>query len=169
MKKENAMKAAIKTVVALSGFILFFGTTGAPAGQAGKPVTPGRPEAVFDFRIAEPKAAQLMLELIHKTYKNLSEENRNPNFVIVFLGPSVKLISTDTSGFSEKQQSHLRKIGQALTAMEKDGIKLEGSVLAAYFAGIDPVTFLPEIVRVDNGLVSIIDYQSASFSLVPVY
>jgi hypothetical protein len=59
--------------------------------------------AVFDVRINNPKSAALHLQLIHETFKdkNLTAVEGKPTFVVVFVGPSVRLIS-NREGFSPK-------------------------------------------------------------------
>ena len=59
-------------------------------------------KAVFDVRIGNPKSAALNLQLIHNTFKDkaITSITKEPVFVVVFIGPSVKLISKNRDGFS---------------------------------------------------------------------
>ena len=74
-------------------------------------------KAVFDFRVSSPKVAAAHLDLIHKTYmnRNLKSIAKSPDFVVVFMGPAVKLVSKNREGFSVEDQKHLDTIawGQA--------------------------------------------------------
>ena len=126
-------------------------------------------KALFDFRIGEPKSAAAHIGLINKTYKDLAAMKKNPDFVVVFIGPSVKLISRNRDGFSPEDQAALDEIAKTITAMSKDGIKLEVCLTAAKVFKVDPGSFLPEIKQVGNGWISEIGYQAKGYSLVPAY
>jgi uncharacterized protein len=126
-------------------------------------------KAIFDERESDPKSAALHLKGIHQTYKELAAMKKNPVFVIVFIGPSVKLISKNREVFSPEDQKSLDEIANIISAMSKDGIKLEICLVAAKFFNVDPVSVLPEIKKVGNGWISEIGYQAQEYSLVPVY
>ncbi len=126
-------------------------------------------KAVFDIRMGDPKATALHLKLIHQTYKDLVAEKKSPVFVLVFIGPSVKLVSTDRKSFSADDQKALDEIADTISQLSKDGIKLELCLVAAKVFGVDPSTVLKEIKTVGNGWVSEIGYQAQGYSLVPVY
>lgn len=126
-------------------------------------------KAVFDVRIGNPQSAALHLKLMHQTYKDLAAAKKKPVFRIVFIGPSVKLISKNRDGFTPEDNKALDEIADAVSAMSKDGIQLEICLVAAKVFKVDPLSVLPEIKRVENGWVSLIGYQAKSYSLVPAY
>lgn len=128
-------------------------------------------KAVFDVRIGTPKSADLHLKLIHQTLKDkgLTGITDKPDFVVVFIGPAVKLVSKDRKDFSPEDQKILGSIAQTISAMSKDGIRLELCLVAAKVFGVDPATVLPEIKHVGNGWTSLIGYQAMGYSLVPAY
>jgi intracellular sulfur oxidation DsrE/DsrF family protein len=128
-------------------------------------------KALFDFRIGSPSSAALHLKLIHQTYKDkeLLAADKKPAFVVVFIGPSVKLISKNREGFSPEDQATLAEIAATISEMSKEGIKLEICLVAAKVFGVDPATVLPEIKAVPNGWISEIGYQAQGYSLVPAY
>jgi len=128
-------------------------------------------KAVFDVRLGSPKSAALHLKLIHETFKdkNLTSVANKPTFVVVFSGPSVKLISKQREGFSPEEQTVLDEIAHAISDMSKDGIKFEICLFAAKVFGVDPALVLPEVQQVGNGWISSIGYQSKGYSLIPAY
>ena len=128
-------------------------------------------KAVFDVRIGNPKGAALQLKLIHDTYKdkNIMAATKNPAFVVIFIGPSVKLISKKKEGFSPEEQKILDEIANIISEMSKDGIKLEICLFAAKVFDVDPASVLPGIRHVPNGWVSLIGYEAQGYSLVPAY
>ena len=128
-------------------------------------------KVVFDVRISNPKSAALYLKLIHETYKdkNIMAVTKKPAFVVIFIGPSVKLISKNKEGFSPEEQKILDEIATTISEMSKDGIKLEICLFAAKVFNVDPASILPGIKQVPNGWISLIGYEAQGYSLVPAY
>lgn len=124
---------------------------------------------VWDERESNPKAAALHLKVLHQTYKELAAMKKDPSFVIVFIGPSVKLISKNREGFPPEDQKSLDEIAATVSAMSKDGIKMEICLIAAKVFHVDPASVLPEVKKVGNGWISMVVLQSQGYSLIPVY
>jgi intracellular sulfur oxidation DsrE/DsrF family protein len=128
-------------------------------------------KAVFDVRIGTPESASLHLKLIHQTFKdkNVRAVQKKPSFVVVFIGPSVKLVSKNREGFSPEEQKILVEIAGTIAAMAKEGVKFEICLFAAKVFGVEPASILPEIKKVGNGWISLIGYEAKGYSLVPAY
>ena len=128
-------------------------------------------KTVFEFRKDDPKSATFYLNAIHQTFKdkNITAVTENPDFVIVFTGPGVKILSNNKEGFPPEEHETIDKIADIISAMVKDGIKMEICLVAANIHGIDPVTILPEIKHVYNGWISLIGYQNNGYSLILTY
>lgn len=128
-------------------------------------------KAVFDVRAGNPKGAALTLKVIHQTYqdKNITAVTKKPRFTVVFIGPSVKLISKNREGFSPEELKILDEIAGTISQMSREGIKFEICLIAAQVFGVDPTSVLPEIKRVGNGWISLIGYQAKGYSLIPAY
>ncbi len=128
-------------------------------------------KVVFDVRAKKAKSAAIQLDLIHQTFKdqNIRKITDKPDFVVVIAGSAVKLVSSDTEGFSEEKRVLVSQIAKTVSAMAKDGIKLEICLFAANLYGIDPGTILPEITHVDNGWISLIGYQTKGYTLVAAF
>ena len=128
-------------------------------------------KAVFDVRESNPKSAALHLKLVYDTYKdnNIMAVTKKPDFVVIFMGPSVKLISKNKEGFSAEEQKGLDEIASTISKMSKDGMKLEICLFAAKVFGVDSASVLPGIKHLPNGWVSLIGYEAKGYSLVPVY
>ena len=124
---------------------------------------------MFDMRDANLQTAIVHLNLIHDTYKDLVAMKKKPVFVVVFMGGSVKLISSDHRGFKAEEANSLKEIGGIISRMSKAGIRVEVCLFAAKVFGVEPASILPEIQRVGNGWISEIGYQARGYSLVPVY
>lgn len=127
--------------------------------------------AVFDFRISDPKSASLHLDVIHQTCKDkaLQMGKKKPAFAVVFSGASVNLLSKKREGVTADEAKVLDEIVGMLAVMAKDGIRLEVCQIALKVFSIDPASVLPELHMVGNGYVSLIGYETQGYSLVPIY
>ena len=127
-------------------------------------------KAVFDFELANPQSALLHLQVIQQTFKdkNMWVSGKKPEIAVIFIGPSVKLVSKNRSEFKEEDQKNLDEVARTITEMAKDGIKLEICLVAVKVFGIEPSSILPEIKQVGNGWISLIGYEAKGYSLVPV-
>ena len=127
-------------------------------------------KAVFDFELGNPQIALLHLQVIDQTFKDKSIRavSKKPEFVVIFIGPSVKLVSRDKTGFTAEEQKTLDEFVKTVSGMAKDGIKFEICLVAAKIFGIEPASILPEIKQVGNGWISLIGYEAKGYGIVPV-
>jgi intracellular sulfur oxidation DsrE/DsrF family protein len=87
---------------------------------------------------------------------------------VVFMGPAVKLISKNRSGFTEEEQKILDEFANTLSNLAREGVKFEGCLIAMKILGVDPATILPEIKQVGNGWISLIGHQAQGYALVTI-
>jgi len=127
-------------------------------------------KSVFDFELGNPQSALVHLKVIQMTFKdkNIWIGKKKPDIVVVFIGPSVKLVSKNRDGFSADDQKILDEYASMISSMAKDGVKFEICLIAAKYFGVDPPSILPDIKQVGNGWISLIGYQAKGYSLVPV-
>ena len=127
-------------------------------------------KAVFDFELGNPQIALIHLQVIDQTFKdkNMQKSGKKPDIVVIFIGPSVKLVSKNKSGYNAEEQKVLDEFAKTLSKMAKEGIKFEICLIAAKLMGVDPSTILPEVKQVGNGWISLIGYESKGYALVPV-
>ena len=125
-------------------------------------------KTVFDFRIADPMSAAVHLDLMLKTFKdsNLTINSTKPDFAVIFMGPSVKLVSKNREGFSAEQQKYLDTIAKTVSDMAENGIKLEICLAAVRLTGVDPGSIYSEFKQVPNGWISSIGYQLNGYALI---
>ena len=164
-------KSAHVTMMSILVVCLLVATAGNVSSEeysALKGVKSGK--AVFDFESGNPQSALVQLQVIHQTFKdkNLWVGKKKPDIVVVFIGPSVKLVSQNRVGFSADDQKILGEYAGTISAMVKDGIQFEICLIAVRFAGVEPSSILPEIHQVGNGWISLIGYQARGYSLVPL-
>lgn len=128
-------------------------------------------KTVFDFRDGNPEYALVHIKLLHDTYKDkaIRDVTDKPDFVVVFMAGSVKLLSNNRESFSPEEIKFLEEMDNVIKAMANDGIRMEICAFAANFFTVDLETVSPLISRVDNGWISSIGYQAKGYTLVPVY
>jgi intracellular sulfur oxidation DsrE/DsrF family protein len=126
---------------------------------------------IFDFRDGIPENALVHIKLVHDTYKDetIRAVTEKPDFVVIFMAGSVKLLSNNREGFSPEQKKMLEEMDNVISAMSQDGIQMEICMFASNFFNVDPASVSPLISRVDNGWISSIGYQAKGYTLVPVY
>jgi len=155
----------------ISAAFIFSLTTNTLAGEYDSLTGIESINAVFDFRVANPNSAAVHLDLIYTTFKdqNLTIKSKKPDFAVIFMGPAVKLVSKNRTGFTAEDQKYLDAIADTVSDMAKDGIKLEVCLAAVHLTGGDPALILPQIKQVGSGWISSIGYQQKGYALIPAF
>ena len=106
-------------------------------------------DVVFDVSSGNPAFANIVFWAVRDTYQNeaVSSLPEKPKVAIVFHGKAVKLLSSDRSGFDEKENTEIDKFQATLRQMTKEGVKLEVCLYAAKVLGIDYATCPPRSTR----------------------
>ncbi len=125
-------------------------------------------DTVFDFRIDDPEKALGHLNLIHTMIDdpNMAVNDSKPKIAIVFIGPSVKLVSKDKSGVGKDQQKQLDALAEKISSMNQDGFRFVVCMAAVHAFDVDPDSILPEVKKVENGWITVVGYQQQGYSLV---
>ena len=120
---------------------------------------------VFDFRISDPDMAMAHLNLIHGMLEDphMIKNGEQPEIVIVLVGPSVKLVSSDKMKNTPEAKD---KIAKKISDMTADGIRFEICMVAAHAFDVPADSILPEIVQVKNGWISLVGYQQKGYSMI---
>lgn len=128
-------------------------------------------KTIFDFRDGDTETALIHLKLVHDTYKDqaIRAISQKPEFVVVFMDVSVLLLSSNRDTFSAEEKTRLEEFDKIISAMAKDGIRLEVCMVAVNILGVKPESIAPEIQRVDNGWIASLGYQQKGYSMVPAF
>ncbi len=127
-------------------------------------------KAVFLIDIGDPKKLNLYLQVIQGTHKGMKSQGVSPDFILVYIGPSVKYLTSSPSAETEKLAGDiLMDIESNIEALEKLGIKQEVCAVATRVFGIDNKTIFPGLTLVADGFISLIGYQAQGYHLVPVF
>lgn len=127
-------------------------------------------KGVFLVDIGDPKKLNFYLEVIQGTYKGMKAQGVEPDFVLVYIGPSVKYLSTSPSDAVEQEAGDiLLDIESNVANLADLGVRQEICAVATRVFGIDNETLVSGLSIVGDGFISLIGYQAKGYHLVPVF
>lgn len=127
-------------------------------------------KGVFLVDIGDANKLNFYLEVIQGTYKGMKDQGVEPDFILVFIGPSVKYLSTSSSSDTEQGAGGiLMEIESNVEALAALGVRQEICAVATRVFGIEKNTVLPDLTLVGDGFISLIGYQAQGYHLVPVF
>jgi len=126
------------------------------------------PKTLFDINVKDPKKLESYLTIIMGTYDSFVKQGKNPDMIIAFRGPSVRLINTDIWPFEEEDRRSLEKSALIIKQLKERGIKLEACSVATNNFHIENEKILPDIKVVGNTFVSLTGYQNKGYALIPI-
>jgi intracellular sulfur oxidation DsrE/DsrF family protein len=168
--RNLALAAAALLALSLAGPV-----TAAPEGMAYddkaalQGVADGR--GVFLVDIGNPDKLALYMNLLPGTYERLRKQGVDPDFVLVFIGPSVKFLTKPSDSLEDLQHSAAReRIREGIGKLrDLDNVRLEVCNVALEVTGTEPERLLDGMDIVSDGFISVIGYQEQGYHLVPVY
>jgi intracellular sulfur oxidation DsrE/DsrF family protein len=127
-------------------------------------------KGVFLVDIGDPKKLNFYLGTIQGTYRGMKKQGVEPDFVLVYIGPSVKYLTTAPSPAAEQEAGGLlMDIEANVEALAALGIRQEICAVATRVFGITNDTVLPGLTPVGDGFISLIGYQAQGYHQVPVF
>ena len=127
-------------------------------------------KGVFLVDIGDPKKLNFYLGIIQGTFQGMKKQGVKPDFVLVYIGPSVKHLTTAPSPAVEQEAGDiLIDIETNVEALAALGVRQEICAVATKVFGIADDTILPGLNLVGDGFVSLIGYQAQGYHLVPVF
>jgi len=127
-------------------------------------------KAVFLVDIGDPKKLNFYLEIIQGTHKGMKSQGVTPDFILVYIGPSVKYLTSAPSAETEKLAGALlMDIESNIEVLAQLGIKQEVCAVATRVFGIENKTVFADLTLVADGFISLIGYQAQDYHLVPVF
>ena len=127
-------------------------------------------KGVFLVDIGDARKLNLYLEVIQGTFRGMKEQGVDPDFILVYIGPSVKYLSSSPSPETEEDAGDiLLDIESNIDALAALGVRQEICAVATRVFGIDNETVLPGLTLVGDGFISLIGYQAQGYNLVPVF
>lgn len=137
-------------------------------GAALNGVTEGK--GLFLVDLAEPRKTALYLDIIEGTHAGMLRQGVKPDFVVVYIGPTVRFLTTRPDEVLEMEYAEvLADIQASIRALKALGVRQEVCAIANRVFGIDNATMPPELTIVGNGFISLIGWQTQGYKLVPIY
>jgi len=169
MRQKAMMK---KSLAAL--FMLVLLTTGVSAGAAeidDAAALAGLKEGkgVYLVSLDNPQKLALYLEVIKGTHQSMAAQGVQPDFVLVFVGATVRFLSIEPGPELAEAKSALQSIAASVRELSKLGVRQEVCVIAADLFKVPRDKLLPETTLVGNGFSSLIGYQARGYGLVPIF
>jgi len=126
-------------------------------------------KGVFLVDTDSPEKVALYLEIIQGTYQSMTQQQVKPDFIVLFIGPTVRFLSTVPFAELSKSGEALTSIAASLKALDKLGVRLEICAIATDFFKVPNDKLLPELEIIGNGFNSLIGYQNKGYGLVPIF
>jgi len=127
-------------------------------------------KGVFLVDIGDAKKLNFYLEVIQGTYQGMKSQGVEPDFVLVYIGPSVKYLTTSPSAEVEEATGDvLLDIESNVDKLAVLGVKQEICAVATRVFKIDNNALYPGLTLVGDGFISLIGYQAQGYHLVPVF
>jgi intracellular sulfur oxidation DsrE/DsrF family protein len=127
-------------------------------------------KSVFLIDFNNPKKTAFYLEVIRGTHEGLIRQGVTPNMVLVFIGETVKYLSTKPEDLlAMEYEDQLKSIAKSSKELRKRGVRMEVCAVATKAFGVDNDSVLPEMDVVGDGFISLIGWQTQGHKLVPIF
>jgi len=131
-------------------------------------VTEARGVFLIDF--TDPQTTAFYLNVIRGTHANFKRQGLDPELVIVFIGPTVKFLTTepdDELAFNETDA--LARIGDEIRELKRLGVRLEVCAVATEVFNVDNDSLHDGLDITADGFVSLIGWQTQGYKLIPLF
>lgn len=163
--KRIFIRLATLVLLAFSGFALSSPINDSHALQG---VTQGKGVFLIDF--ADPKKTAFYLDIIKGTHAGMLRQGVKPDFVIVYIGPTVRFLTTAPDGELDLEHGDsLKAIASHVKALNDLGVRHEVCAVATRVFNVDNATILPGMQLVGDGFISLIGWQTQGYKLVPLF
>ncbi|MCG8427355.1 MAG: DsrE family protein [Chromatiales bacterium] len=127
-------------------------------------------KSVFLIDFTNPKKTAFYLDIIRGTHAGLVRQGVKPNMVLVFIGQTVKYLTTQPDDeLALEFEDELASIAESVKALNKLGVRMEVCAVATKVFGVDNDTIHPGMDVVGDGFISLIGWQTQGHKLVPIF
>jgi intracellular sulfur oxidation DsrE/DsrF family protein len=127
-------------------------------------------QSVFLIDFTNPKKTAIYLEIIRGTHEGLIRQGVTSDMVLVFIGETVKYLSTKPEDLlAMEYEDQLKSIAKSSKELKKLGVRMEVCAVATRVFGVDNDSVLPEMDVVGDGFISLIGWQTQGHKLVPIF
>jgi intracellular sulfur oxidation DsrE/DsrF family protein len=125
---------------------------------------------VFLIDFNNPGKTAFYLNIIRGTHEGLSRQGVASNMVLVFIGETVRYLSTQPEDLlAMEYEDELKSIAQSSKELKKLGVRMEVCAVATEVFEVDNGSILPEMNVVGDGFISLIGWQTQGHKLVPIF
>jgi intracellular sulfur oxidation DsrE/DsrF family protein len=165
-----SMKTRVNAVLALVLLWASFSLVAAEIHDAAALGDLEQGKGVFLVDIGEPVKLAFYLKVIEGTYQGMKDQGVTPDFILVYIGPSVKYLSTKPDDdLVFEHNDALQSIAERVAALGELGVRQEICAVATRAFAIDNAALLPALTLVGDGFISLIGWQAQGYHLVPVF
>lgn len=127
-------------------------------------------KSVFLIDFTNVKKTAFYLNIIEGTHKGLVSQGVKPNMVLVFIGETVKYLSTkQDEAFEMENEESLESIQNSIKRLASLGVRMEVCAVATKVFNVDNNTIPKEMNIVADGFISLIGWQTQGHKLVPIF
>lgn len=127
-------------------------------------------KGVFLIDFSDARKTAFYLEIIKGTHAGLTRQGVKPSFVIVYIGPTVRFLTTAPDGELELEQGDaLKAITGRVNELDQLGVRQEICAIATRVFKVPNETVLPGLTLVGDGFISMIGWQSQGYKLIPLF
>lgn len=127
-------------------------------------------KGVFLIDFSDAKKTAFYLEIIKGTHAGLIRQGVKPSFVIVYIGPTVRFLTTAPDGELELEQGDaLKAIAERVKELDQLGVRQEICAIATKVFKVPNETVLPGLTLVGDGFISLIGWQTQGYKLIPLF
>lgn len=166
---RNKVKATLTLLFLLVSLAFAMNATAMEINDADalKSVKTGK--GIFLINQDNPQKTALYLGIINATYDSMKKQKTRPDFVVVFVGQTVRFLTTEPeAALAAEHKDALQSIAASIKKLKEKGVRLEICDIATAFFKVSNDKLVPGLKVVGNGFTSLIGYQSKGYGLVPV-
>lgn len=127
-------------------------------------------KGVFLIDFTDAKKTAFYLEIIKGSHAGLIRQGVKPKFVIVYIGPTVRFLSTKPDVELDMDQGDtLKEIALRVKELDQLGVRQEIYAIATKVFGVPNDTVLPALTLVGDGFISLIGWQTQDYKLIPLF
>jgi len=126
-------------------------------------------KGVYLVSLDNPQKLALYLEIIQETHRSMTAQGVKPNFVLVFVGASVRFLVSEPGPELAEAKPALQSVAGSIRELDRLGVRQEVCVIATEFFNVPLDNLLPSLIPVGNGFNSLIGYQAKGYGLVPIF
>jgi len=114
---------------------------------------------IFDVRVADLDKLVFNLSLFEETLEGMVARGVNPDMIVAFRGPGVKLLTATALD---------REAVALFQSLKKKGVRFEACAVAMSVFKADPARLIPEVKLVANVFNSFIGYQNKGYAMIVI-